>query len=626
MTWIDIFWPMMGGASLTVGAVHLFVGLRRPVRPAHLMFASAAFSVAVLSVFELALMQATDPQDFGTLMRWAHIPVAILAVSIIGFVRLHFAAGSWWLGGSACALRVASLVPNFTTGVNVNFQSIDSLEFVPVWAAQSVAVPVGQGNPWMILAQLSNLLLLAFIIHALLETRRRNDPALARRAVLVCGSVALFLVMASAWPTALVLDLVRGPWTVNVLFFVVIAAMGYELSADILRSAGLARKLESSQAELHESEQRLLLATRAAGLGLWTWDPRASTYWFSDIGSELLGKEFDAPLRREDLLAMVHPDDMAAVMNARHEALEGTGEFQCEFRLAARDDQWLAVLGSAERDPTGESTMVRGALLDITEKRKMEQDSALQRDELAHLSRVALLGELSGSIAHELNQPLTAVLSNAQAGLRFLRHEPPNLDEVRNSLQDIVENDKRASDVIRRLRQMLRKEQPDYKPLNVNEVVVDVLRLVNSDILNRSVVVIQNLEADLPFVSGDRVQLQQVLLNLIINACDAMDEVKVGRQLTIGTRRLSDSTIEITVSDQGQGIPEEDIERIFRAFVTTKRDGIGLGLPICRTIVDAHGGSLTAGNNAGAGATLSLVLPVPPSPEGHRSQDFATPA
>ena len=254
----------------------------------------------------------------------------------------------------------------------------------------------------------------------------------------------------------------------------------------------------------------------------------------------------------------------------------------------------------------------------------MERESALQRDELAHLSRVALLAELSGSLAHELNQPLTAILSNAQAAARFLEHVPPNLEEVRDGLANIVESDKRAGEVIRRLRALLRKERSDYGYLDINEVVLDVLRIIRSDLLNRSVEAALHLAEDLPRVYGDKVQLQQVLLNLIMNASDAMAGVSHGRELSIRTELASSDRVTVSVSDVGKGIAADDIESIFSPFVTSKQDGLGLGLAVCRTIINAHAGSLWAANNAGPGATVSFSLPVNGSLEAFRGTQGQT--
>lgn len=262
--------------------------------------------------------------------------------------------------------------------------------------------------------------------------------------------------------------------------------------------------------------------------------------------------------------------------------------------------------------PSDHGMQVLATITDISERKARERESALQREELAHLSRVALLSELSGSLAHELNQPLTAILSNAQAALRYMTHAPPNLEEVRESLVNIVESDKRAGEVIRRLRAMLRKDPPEFQALDVNDVVQDVLRIIRSDLLNRSVMTELALARDLPPILGDRVQLQQVILNLAMNAADAMADNRGERVLVIRSQLLPSGHVEVQVSDVGKGIPDADLARIFSAFVTSKTDGMGLGLAVCTTIVEAHRGRLWASNNAGPGATLHLELPTSP--------------
>ena len=232
-----------------------------------------------------------------------------------------------------------------------------------------------------------------------------------------------------------------------------------------------------------------------------------------------------------------------------------------------------------------------------------------RRGELAHLSRVAMLGELSGSLAHELNQPLTAILSNAQAAQRYLAKDTPNLAEVREILADIVSEDERAGEVIRRLRLLLTKGEVQQQALDANEVVLEVLKLVRSDLATHGVTVETALAPNLPRTRGDRVQLQQVLLNLVMNACDAMagNEPR-DRRLTVRSLSVGDAGLRIEVSDVGRGLPDGEPERVFERYYTTKPHGLGLGLSVCRTIITAHGGTLNAVNNPDRGATFSCVL------------------
>jgi signal transduction histidine kinase len=233
------------------------------------------------------------------------------------------------------------------------------------------------------------------------------------------------------------------------------------------------------------------------------------------------------------------------------------------------------------------------------------------RQELAHIGRVSAMGELTASLAHELNQPLTAILNNAQVALRFLDANPADVAEVREVLSDIVSDDKRAADVIRRLRLLLKKGDLEHVSLDLNEVVTEVAQLVMSDAAIRNIPISLEAADGLPRVLGDRVQLQQVVLNLVLNGLDAMrDPCAADQSLVIRTVRNGAGSVGVAVQDAGPGIAEKDADHIFDALYTTKADGIGMGLAIARTIVDAHDGRITATNNAGGGATFQFTLPV----------------
>ena len=253
----------------------------------------------------------------------------------------------------------------------------------------------------------------------------------------------------------------------------------------------------------------------------------------------------------------------------------------------------------------GHATHFIGIKEDITGRKRSEQELHQQRNQLTHLSRVTMLIELAGSLAHELNQPLTAILSNAQAAQRFLAHEQPDLGEIRDILADIVAEDKRAGEVIRRLRLLLKKGVVQQQPLLVNEIVQEVLKLVRSDLVNLNFATQTELAPNLPVIQGDAVQLQQVLLNLVLNACDAMaGATRDHRRLTIRTGLNNDGWVHLTVADRGEGIVPEKLQQVFEPFYTTKASGLGLGLAVCRSIVTAHGGRLWATNNPGGGATF----------------------
>jgi PAS domain S-box-containing protein len=263
------------------------------------------------------------------------------------------------------------------------------------------------------------------------------------------------------------------------------------------------------------------------------------------------------------------------------------------------------------RNAEGRIHLIVGVCIDTTDQKEAEVAARRSLEEIAHLNRVGAMGELTASLAHELNQPLAAILVNAQAASRYLSGEPPDFTEVRECLTEIVADDKRAGEVIQRLRTLLKKEQSQSTEVDLNEVVADVIRLVRNDALLRQTTVAFESCATLPPIVGDRVQLYQVVLNLIVNALDAAADRPVGsRRLWVRTAQPEGGGVQLTVEDSGTGIDENDLPRVFEPFFSTKREGLGMGLSISRSIVLAHGGRLWAENNPDGGAIFKCTLPL----------------
>jgi PAS domain S-box-containing protein len=858
MSSITIVWSMVTSACLTLALMHLVIWFRQKDQFAHLLLSVTAVSVAAIAVCELLTMYAQSPEQYGRIVWWAHIPVFSTAVSVVGFVRLYFNAGRWWLGYTACALRLIDLIMNFFATPNLNYKQIIGLRHLTIFGGETISLAKGVENPWIKISELSSLFLLIFVVDATITLWHRGHRRDRHRAVVIGGSMTFFLSVAAGSSALIEAGLLRSPYLISLPFLAIVLAMGYELSSDVVRAARLARQLQASEAATHESEERfriladtapvmiwmsgtdmlcnffnkqwleftgrtmeqevgngwsegvhaddlkrclqtyassfkaclsftmeyrrrradgeyrwildtgipryvqkgefagyigsaiditerrlaeaalreseqhMSLAASAAELALWMWDVRRDEVWITDKGRELFGFAPTEKITFQRFLDVLHPEDREVVRQARTEALNGAGEYETEYRVvsSAEKVRWIGGRGRVEfdgdkpvrmrgvslditprkqaeerfrlvveaapnamvmvntegkielanaqlesvfgyarqeiigrhvemliperfrpghpklrssyfADPdlrmigggrelfgrrkdgnefpieiglsplhTSAGLFVLASIVDITQRRQNELESARQRNELAHLSRVAVLGELSVSLAHELNQPLTAILSNAQAAQLLLAQGAADPDELPQILLEIVQESKRAGEVIRRLRLLLKKGEIHRVPLDMNQVVDNVLTLIRSDLINQHVAVQVELARDPPWVDGDEVQLQQVLLNLVINACDAMAEVELtNRALLIRTELAGRNFVRVSVTDQGCGIPPEKIDRIFEPFFTTKGIGTGLGLSVCRSIISAHGGELFAINNPGRGATLQFTLP-----------------
>jgi PAS domain S-box-containing protein len=307
--------------------------------------------------------------------------------------------------------------------------------------------------------------------------------------------------------------------------------------------------------------------------------------------------------------AAANGDAMAAdLLAAVRDVLDGmSARRRLEVAVETADGLlWFEISIEPLRRAEGGAVIVR---TDITERKKATLQAGEQRQQLVLLGRAAVLGELSGAFAHELNQPLTSILGNAEAALQLLMRDSADLPEIRDILRDIIQDDVRAAEVIQRLRSMLARGEIQRQPVDLNQVVREVLELAHSDLITRGVSVVMQLDPSASQVLADKVQMQQVALNLIGNACEAMSGVApAGRKLIIATQLAGDgSFIECSFLDQGQGIPSGDLERIFQPFVTTKKHGLGLGLAICRSIVEAHGGRLWAEHGPDGGAVFRFT-------------------
>ncbi len=567
----------------------------------HLLFSCSAVAAAVIAVIELAMLHGKTVGQYAALIRWIHLPVWMLTLSFVAFVRLYLRAGRRWLAWSIYGLRTLVLILNFVLTPNINFRQVTSIRHLSWWGGEIVSLPVGVPNPWGILSLLSLLLLLIFSVDATITVWRRGDR---QRAFVVGGSMIFGAIV--AWHVPLVIwGIINVPFFLSFAYLGIVVAMGYELSNDMFQAAQLARKLK-------ESEERLTLAADSANFAVWEWNLNKDEVWVTPARRDLLGFPASGAIRFENFISRVHVDDRDRIRQAIKDAIEKRKVYDSEFRVVLADGsvRWMTARGTVQVNSYGKPTRMLGISIDITARKTVELQAQEQREELSHFNRVAMMGEMAASFAHELNQPLTGILSNASAGARFIDRGAASLAELRELLADIAADGRRAGDVIRSIRGMVKKGETVRKRMDVNELVMDVVRLVTPDASLRSCEVKTSLQPDLPTIEGDPIQFEQVLLNLVVNAFEAMRDTPAdSRKVVIVTASDGNGAIQTSVRDFGIGISEEACGRLFDQFFTTKAEGLGMGLAIARTIVESNAGKIAAENVEGGGARFYFTFP-----------------
>lgn len=368
------------------------------------------------------------------------------------------------------------------------------------------------------------------------------------------------------------------------------------------------RRRHRTVTALARSEERMRLAAKAAGLSTWVLES-------DDVKAT---SRVRAPDRAEpaqtpvvdfrETLARIGPQDRAAVTAALDAARDTNGEFEVEYRIEAPDgaSRWESARGRAEH---AQPRRLIGVAIDVTQRKRAEIQAEQDRVALYHMTRVSLLGQLSASIAHQLNQPLASILANAEAAQKMIEHDPIDLPELREICADIVSEDHHAAQVIRRLGVLFKRGEPRFEPLHANDLVRDTIEMTRNMLTMRHVTVATQLAPDLPPVSGDRVQLQQLLLNLVVNACDAMADVPDDRRVVTIQTSPKAGMVQLCVADRGPGVSPDAMDKVFEPFWSARPGGMGMGLAVCRSIVEAHRGSLTLSNPPGGGAFFCAQLP-----------------
>jgi PAS domain S-box-containing protein len=371
-----------------------------------------------------------------------------------------------------------------------------------------------------------------------------------------------------------------------------------------------------AETALRQTEAYLEEAQRLSHTGSWAWNiaRRENVHW-SQEQYRLFGLDPKSDSSSfEKAFQRIHPEDQATFNEVVERAIRERSDFEVDYRTVLPDSstKYLHSVGHPVFSASGELVEFVGTGIDITERRQAEKERERLRQvqaDLAHISRATTIGELTASLAHEINQPITAAATDAKTCLRWLAHEQPDIAEAREAAARMVNAVTRAADIISRLRQLFKKGAPQANLVDVSEVIQEMVVLLRNEASRHSVSILTELSEDLPRFMTDRVQLQQVLMNLMLNGIEAMQDTEAERRLTIRSLMPEQGQLLISVSDTGTGIPQEQADQIFKAFFSTKAQGTGMGLSISRSIVESHGGRLWATANSGRGATFSFTLP-----------------
>lgn len=604
MSYVTIAWSSAAAAALLLCVVHFALWVIDRRATASLALAVLAGSLTGISICELGMMVSGSAADWLFWVRWCHLPLFVHITAIAVFVRLYLGTGRLWLMWTIIAMRAVILVANFRAEASFNFASVDAIRYVDFLGERVAVLSGSQVSNWQWLATLSCIALILYVLDAVV-TRWRASDAEARRPVLVVGgSIVLFLVLSVASTQLVIWGFVSMPMLVTPPFLGSLVAMACELSRDMLRAGRLA-------STLRESESWLGLAAEASQLGFWTWDARRDVIWATERSRALFGFDPSQPLCLDLLRARIHKDDVPAIEAAFRAALDHQGVYSVQFRCGADQAQrWISSQGEVQLDDRARPCLVRGVLRDVTDQKQAEHEAAELRRALTHAGRVTILGQLSSALAHELSQPLGAILRNAETASILLAAPTPDIQELRAIVSDIERDDRRAGDVIDRLRALLKRRELQMQPTSVDALVKDAGLLVRADASARHVSLELITDESLPLVAGDRVHLLQVLINLIVNAVDATcGESGARRRVTVTAHSPGRTCVEICVADSGTGISTETLPRIFEPFFTTKAGGMGMGLAVSRTIIEAHGGKLWAENATTGGAIFRVALP-----------------
>lgn len=582
--------------------MHVLLWLKDRPRRVYLLSALMAISASASALIELGLMRTDTLHTYRTLIKLENLAVFLLLVPLVWFVYAHFGTARRWLAWAITTTWGVSIIVNFLSPDSLVFSELVALEQLPTFWGEQYNTAIGSINPWVNLANAASLLIVVYVIDASIGAWQRG---LRQRATVTGGSIVFFMVSAGIHTPLVDAGIVPTPYMISFWFLAIVLALSYELVSNAVQVAHYAREIQASEKRWRTLMEHVELAV----IGI---DNQGRINYVNPFVEKLSGYS-SGNLLGHPVASLVIESDSGELARRLAQVARTSAWPKGRWQLLCASDERrqlaCSMVGLRNADGTAAGLITIGE--DITDR--LQAQRALQRTqrELEHLTRVSLLGELAAGLAHELNQPLTAILSNAQAARRFLASGSTDLVELREILDDIIRDDKRAGEVIHRLRALLRKGGAiERARFSFADAVQEVLELLHAELVAQQVTLKVDLAPSLPDVEAGRVEIQQVVINLLLNAMHALSTIPAGKREIAIHASPSDTVLAVTVEDNGPGLERSASARLFETFYTTKREGLGMGLVICRRIVEAHGGRIWVEHTTHGGARLTFTLPL----------------
>jgi len=597
---------MIAAACGMGGLLNIFLWINSSRDKVFILPSVMAFSATANVIIELLLFSSATPVAYQYLILWANLFIALMLLSMVWFVYAYFHTARRWLAIAISALWGAGLFVNFVLDGTLTFTEVKGLRTMMTFWGEAFVIPDAVVNPFHWLPDSASFLIVIFIVDASIRLWRKG---MHQRAAIIGGSILLLILFAGIHSPLVDAGIIKMPYMVSFAFIFIVIAQTYSLTYDAVKAQRLSKEVKVNEERWRSLMTNIQLAAVGFdGNGIITFINPHMESMLGYTRQELLGKPITIILLPEEATSFKERLSQARLTGPRPHS---------RWTLCAKSGEKHILDWSTVELRTFDGT-VTGFLslgLDVTDRLESELELGRLQQGIAHISRVASIGELTSSLAHELNQPLAAILNNAQAARRFLSSENPDMSEIEEILQDIIRDDKRAGDVISGLRAMLRKEKQVVETFDLGIAVSHAAELLKSEFT------IQKIELDLQlaqnaYVRTVRNEILQVVMNLMMNAVQAMkDTPPESRSMTVRTIK-EDSKVVLFVRDSGCGISQDIMDPMFEPFLTTKSSGLGMGLSICRRVVENNGGRVWAENNEESGATFYFTLPLETGHDG----------